>query len=302
MRALDYAFRQGWASLLAEPRLQHLRGRRHCPGDDRARRAAARDLERRARAGAMDHGRRVLGLPPGRCHVGAARRDRGGHRRKRRHGRARIRVEGRGADALPPRVRRARVADRAASTTTRFLHRSKCGCRSDAEADGQRRRAGPPVWRRCLAWPMCATTASGWRASAAGLGTIRAAGLALATLMALAAAVTVAAVVRLGLHARREEIEIMELVGAPLTFIRGPFVAEGLLQGGIGAALALLSCSGSSIPLAASWWGAAAERADGRAGRSSSCPSGFWRSWSRAAWRSAARADLPPRGTPDKRR
>ena len=68
-----------------------------------------------------------------------------------------------------------------------------------------------------------------------------AAGLALALLMALAAAVTVATVVRLGLHARRDEIEIMELVGAPLAFIRGPFVAEGFLQGGLGALLALAS-------------------------------------------------------------
>ena len=67
-----------------------------------------------------------------------------------------------------------------------------------------------------------ATTATGWPGSAAGLGTIRAAGLALALLMALAAAVTVATVVRLGLQARRDEIEIMELVGAPLAFIRGP--------------------------------------------------------------------------------
>lgn len=76
--------------------------------------------------------------------------------------------------------------------------------------------------------------------ASAGLNTIRAAGLALAALMAAAAAVTVAVVVRLGLHARREEIEIMNLVGAPLRFIRGPFVAEGLLQGGIGAALAVV--------------------------------------------------------------
>jgi len=73
----------------------------------------------------------------------------------------------------------------------------------------------------------------------AGLGAIRAAGLALATLMAIAAAVTVATVVRLGLRARREELEIMELVGAPMAFIRGPFVAEGFLQGGIGALLAV---------------------------------------------------------------
>jgi cell division protein FtsX len=60
---------------------------------------------------------------------------------------------------------------------------------------------------------------------------------------------TVAAVVRLGLFARRAEIEIMELVGAPLAFIRGPFIAEGLLQGGIGAAVALAL-------LWAGYWGA----------------------------------------------
>ena len=69
---------------------------------------------------------------------------------------------------------------------------------------------------------------------ASGLNAIRGAGFALALLMALAAAVTVAAVVRLGLHARRDEIEIMKLVGSPVAFIRGPFVAEGLLQGGVG--------------------------------------------------------------------
>ena len=57
--------------------------------------------------------------------------------------------------------------------------------------------------------------------------------------MGVAAAVTVATVVRLGLRARRDELEIMELVGAPLAFIRGPFVAEGFLQGGIRAFLAI---------------------------------------------------------------
>ena len=74
----------------------------------------------------------------------------------------------------------------------------------------------------------------------AAIATIRAAGLGLALLMAMAAGVTVAAVVRLGLFARRDEIEIMELVGAPLAFIRGPFVAEGFLQGGVGAIAALV--------------------------------------------------------------
>jgi cell division transport system permease protein len=89
---------------------------------------------------------------------------------------------------------------------------------------------------------------------ASALDTVRAAGAALALLMGLAAAVTVAVVVRLGLLARRDEIEIMELVGAPLTFIRGPFVAEGFLQGGIGAILAILFLW-LSHSLANAWWG-----------------------------------------------
>ena len=72
--------------------------------------------------------------------------------------------------------------------------------------------------------------------------------------MALAAAVTVATVVRLRLHARHDEIQIMELVGAPLSFIRGPFVAEGFLQGGIGALVALmLLWAGFAVVVA--WWG-----------------------------------------------
>jgi cell division transport system permease protein len=88
----------------------------------------------------------------------------------------------------------------------------------------------------------------------AGLGTIRAAGVALALLMAIAAAVTVATVVRLGLRARRDELEIMELVGAPMAFIRGPFVAEGFLQGGIGALLAITSLWVGFL-VAMTWWG-----------------------------------------------
>jgi cell division transport system permease protein len=110
--------------------------------------------------------------------------------------------------------------------------------RPDAERDG---RASSLV-QRVLVLPGVADVRYDreWlgRLSSA-VRTIRAAGLAIAILMALAAAVTVAAVVRLGLHARRDEIEIMELVGAPIAYIRGPFVAEGLLQGGMGAVVAL---------------------------------------------------------------
>jgi cell division transport system permease protein len=86
------------------------------------------------------------------------------------------------------------------------------------------------------------------------LDTVRAAGFALALLMGIAAAVTVATVVRLGLLARHDEIEIMELVGAPLAYIRGPFVAEGFLQGGLGAILAILVLW-LSLAVVNAWWG-----------------------------------------------
>ena len=68
---------------------------------------------------------------------------------------------------------------------------------------------------------------------------IRAGGFVLAALLVFAAALTVASVVRLALFARREEIHIMQLVGAPIAYIRGPFIVEGLIQGGLGAVAAL---------------------------------------------------------------
>ena len=68
---------------------------------------------------------------------------------------------------------------------------------------------------------------------------VRGVALLVIVMLAIAAALTVANVVRLGAYARREEIEIMQLVGAPFAYIRGPFVAEGLLQGGAGALLAM---------------------------------------------------------------
>lgn len=69
---------------------------------------------------------------------------------------------------------------------------------------------------------------------------VRGVGLVLAAVLTVAAALTVANVVRLALYARRDELEIMELVGAPTVYIRGPFVMEGVLQGGVGALVALV--------------------------------------------------------------
>ena len=62
----------------------------------------------------------------------------------------------------------------------------------------------------------------------------------LALLLALAAFAAVAAVLRLGYYARRDEIEVLALVGAPPRAIVGPFVAEGLLQAAAGTVLALV--------------------------------------------------------------
>jgi cell division transport system permease protein len=44
--------------------------------------------------------------------------------------------------------------------------------------------------------------------------------------------------IRLATYARRREIEVMKLVGASNWFVRIPFMAEGLVQGAIGAGLA----------------------------------------------------------------
>jgi len=83
-----------------------------------------------------------------------------------------------------------------------------------------------------------------WLARLLGVvSSARVAGALVAGILMLGAAFTVGAVVRLSLYARREELEIMALVGAPFSYIRGPFVVEGLLLGGLGAAVALVAVS-----------------------------------------------------------
>jgi cell division transport system permease protein len=56
----------------------------------------------------------------------------------------------------------------------------------------------------------------------------------------LATLLIVGNTVKLAILARREEIEIMQLVGAPAGVIKLPFVIEGMLQGLFGAALSLV--------------------------------------------------------------
>lgn len=57
--------------------------------------------------------------------------------------------------------------------------------------------------------------------------------------LAIAAAFTIANVIRLTLLIAREEIDIMRLVGATEATIRGPFVLQGMLQGMLGGIAAL---------------------------------------------------------------
>lgn len=59
--------------------------------------------------------------------------------------------------------------------------------------------------------------------------------------LALAAILTVTTATTLVLHARRHETEIMRLVGAPEAAIRLPLLLQGLLQGLLGAGLALVA-------------------------------------------------------------
>jgi cell division transport system permease protein len=69
--------------------------------------------------------------------------------------------------------------------------------------------------------------------------------------LAVATAVLVSNTLRLAVFARRDEIEIMKLVGATDGFVAAPFLVEGTLQGLLGAGLAvlaLLALHGALVP------------------------------------------------------
>jgi cell division transport system permease protein len=64
-------------------------------------------------------------------------------------------------------------------------------------------------------------------------------GLAVGAVLAGAAILTVATATALVLHARRDEMEIMRLVGAPEHVVQLPLLMQGMMQGLIGAVLAI---------------------------------------------------------------
>ena len=70
---------------------------------------------------------------------------------------------------------------------------------------------------------------------------LRIVGVVIVGLLVFVAFVFINNTIRLSIMARRREISIMRLVGASNSFIRGPFVTEGVLQALIGSLLAIIS-------------------------------------------------------------
>jgi cell division transport system permease protein len=64
-------------------------------------------------------------------------------------------------------------------------------------------------------------------------------GFVLTVILLMGVTIIVAGTVRLNLHRRAAEMSILSLVGADRSFIRGPLLIEGALQGGLGALLAV---------------------------------------------------------------
>ncbi len=81
------------------------------------------------------------------------------------------------------------------------------------------------------------------------LAVVSSIGLGVGGVLAAASVFIIFNVIRLTVHARRDEINIMRLVGATGGFIRGPFLVEGMLQGVLGAAGALALLYGGHVLL-----------------------------------------------------
>jgi cell division transport system permease protein len=63
---------------------------------------------------------------------------------------------------------------------------------------------------------------------------VRGVGALLGGILVLAGVFTISNVIRLTVYARQDELDIMRLVGATRGYVKGPFVMEGMLQGGLG--------------------------------------------------------------------
>lgn len=87
-------------------------------------------------------------------------------------------------------------------------------------------------------------------------------GFGLAVVLGLAAVVLIANTIRLAIYSRRDEVSIMKLVGASNWYIRVPFLLEGLIEGVVGASLAVFTVWLASTNLARAGAGFALFRLD----------------------------------------
>jgi cell division transport system permease protein len=71
------------------------------------------------------------------------------------------------------------------------------------------------------------------------VGLVRGVGAFLGGILVLAGVFTISNVIRLTIYAREDELDIMRLVGATQAYVKGPFVVEGMIQGGLGGLLAM---------------------------------------------------------------
>jgi cell division transport system permease protein len=88
------------------------------------------------------------------------------------------------------------------------------------------------------------------RALLNGIRIVRDLFFAMAAVLLAASVFLIVNTIRLATYARRREIEVMKLVGASNWFVRVPFLAEGFVQGAIGAGLAF-----GGVFLLESWLG-----------------------------------------------
>ena len=73
---------------------------------------------------------------------------------------------------------------------------------------------------------------------ATGVRLVRGLGAFLGGILVLAGVFTISNVIRLTIYAREDELDIMRLVGATRAYVKGPFVTEGVIQGGLGGLVA----------------------------------------------------------------
>lgn len=71
--------------------------------------------------------------------------------------------------------------------------------------------------------------------------------------LAIVALIIIHNTIRLTVHARRREIEIMQLVGATPAFVAGPFLLEGAFHGLLGGLLAAFLIGGGYLYLVRMW-------------------------------------------------